>query len=471
MAATRLNPSAGASFFTPHHAHSPGSPFKITENTPTLFRPLTIRNVTLRNRFIVSPMCQYSAAHAGPEIGQLTDFHLATLGHYAIKGAGLVFIEATGVQPNGRISPNCPGLWNDSQTGPVKRIADFVHSQGALCGIQLGHAGRKGSTTAPWVASQFRRENGWGPGSLRAPEDVGGWPKDVVGPMGGPEECWDNRANDDHGGFYSPRALSLDEISTLVQDFGKSAKRAVEAGVDVIEIHAAHGYLLHQFLSPITNRRTDKYGGSFENRIRLAQEIVQEVRRVVPADMPLFFRISSTDWLEGSDEEKAHGGSWNVESTIELAKLLPDWGIDLIDVSSGGNHRNQNMSEFANKDYQVSKAARVRKAVLDSGKHLLIGAVGLITEAEDARDLVQQNGGEGSNAASGTIIQSEAEAAKALVQQVEGGEPSADAIFVARQFLREPEWVLRVAYELGVDVAWPSQFQRAGFQGNIKTNR
>ncbi|VUC32179.1 unnamed protein product [Clonostachys rosea] len=456
MQTTNLNPEAEAPFFTPKHAHSPGQALETDKNTSTLFQPLTIRNVTLRNRIIVSPMCQYSVAPSGTDIGKLTDFHIATLGHYAIKGAGLVFIEATSVQPNGRITPNCPGLWSDEQIGPIKRVVDFVHSQGGLCAIQLGHAGRKASTVAPWVASKYRRERGYGPGSVRSTSDVGGWPDNVVGPMGGEEETWDGLSNAENGGYFAPRGLTLQDIEELVQDFGRSAARAVKAGVDIIEIHSAHGYLLHQFLSPVTNRRTDRYGGSFENRTRFAKEIIAEVRRNIPRDMPLFFRVSCTDWLEGSEAEKKFGGSWDVESTIRLAKELPDLGIDLLDVSSGGNHKDQNMEDFRKKDYQTSRAGRIRQAIRKEGTQLLIGAVGLITEADDARELVQ--GAEGGNLAE------EAQIAKELTQaNSKDSGPKADVILVARQFLREPEWVLKVAWQLGVEVAWPSQFARAKF--------
>ncbi|KAM5344274.1 hypothetical protein ACJ41O_012811 [Fusarium nematophilum] len=460
MVTTNLNPPADAPFFTPRHAHTPGTPYKIDHTTPTLFTPLKIRNATLRNRIIVSPMCQYSVAPTGPQIGQLTDFHLATLGHYALKGAGLVFIEATSVQPNGRISPNCPGLWDDAQIGPIKRVVDFLHSQGAVVGIQLGHAGRKASTAAPWIASQYRRERDFGPGSVRSTEDVGGWPDDVVGPMGGIAECWDGLGLSEMGGFFPPRALSESEIETLVEDFGKAAARAVKAGVDLIEIHSAHGYLLHQFLSPVTNRRTDKYGGSFEGRTRLAKEVVQEVRTNIPNDMPLFFRVSCTDWLEGTDVEKEFGGSWDVDSTVRLAKELPDWGIDLLDVSSGGNHKDQKTGLFKQKDYQVSRAARIRREVKKANRKLLIGAVGLITEAESAKEIVQE-GVNGSHMTNGKgTLKEEAQVAKEMTDGTGGSEPMADVILVARQFLREPEWVLRVAWQLGVDVAWPSQFLR-----------
>lgn len=458
MTTTNLNPGADVPYFTPRHAHNPGTPSKLDSTTPTLFTPLTIRDATLRNRIIVSPMCQYSAPPSGPEIGQLTDYHLATLGQYAIKGAALVFVEATAVQPNGRISPNCPGLWSDAQIPPLKRVVDFIHSQGALAGIQLAHAGRKASTVAPWVATQYRRERDLGPGSVKATADVGGWPDDVVGPMGGAEECWDGRdPADEKSGFNPPRALSEAEIKDLVRDWGRAAARAVEAGVDVIEIHSAHGYLLHEFLSPVTNRRTDAYGGSFEGRTRLAKEVVREVRGNIPAGTPLFYRVSSTEWLEGSEVERKAGGSWDLESSVRLARELPDLGVDLLDVSSGGNHRAQDTSLFQTRDYQVSRAARIRRELRGAGKKMLIGAVGLITDAESARDIVQDDGVPGMDAQG----DSEARVARDMTDASSGAEPMADVILVARQFLREPEWVLNVARRLGVDVAWPSQIARA----------
>jgi 2,4-dienoyl-CoA reductase-like NADH-dependent reductase (Old Yellow Enzyme family) len=439
-----LNPPVpGLPYFTPQHLNSPGTPKNLTASTPTLFTPLQVRDVTLRNRILIAPMCQYSAAHEGPEIGALTDWHVATLGHYAIKGAALVFIEATGVQACGRISPNCPGIWADAQIPGVKRVADFVKSQGALCGIQLAHAGRKASTAAAWV-------NGRVEGKLkRSDVDVGGWPEDVVGPSGGEEHPWDGPWNEGTSKFWRPRALSREEIRELVKDWARAAERSVKAGIDVIEIHAAHGYLLHQFMSPVTNRRTDEYGGSFENRIRLLVEIVEAIRRVIPTGMPLFLRISSTEWLEGTDVEKQMGGSWDVEDSIRLAKMLPAMGVDLLDVSTGGNHPAQRVDMFNSKDYQVKIAGRIRDAVSGGpdGKKLLIGAVGRITEAEQARDLIQE----------------EAEDARDLTDAKDGKQPKADVILVARQFMREPEWVLRVAAELGVEVWWASQFMRTSF--------
>jgi len=442
-----LNPAVpNIPYFTPAHAADPGVPFQPSPSTPTLFTPLKIRSATLRNRIIVAPMCQYSTAAFGPETGTLTDYHIATLGHYALKGAALIFIEATGVQPNGRISPHCPGLWNDVQTEGVKRVADFVKSQGALCGIQLAHAGRKSSTVPPWIAARYKKA------SMRATTEVGGWPEDVVGPMGGPENSWDGKGLAEDGGFWPPRQLTVEEIQDTVKAFADSARRAVEAGVGVIEIHSAHGYLLHQFLSPITNRRTDQYGGSFENRTRLLIEVITAVREAIPQTTPLFLRVSSTEWLEETDLAQKYG-SWDVESTLRLAQLLPDLGVDLLDVSSGGNHPAQRINMFFSKDYQTKIAARIRHEMKAAGLNLFIGAVGLITEAEQARDIVQVDGS----------IEEEAAAAKEMTEAKNGKEPMADVILVARQFMREPEWVLKVGWKLGVDIAWPSQFLRVRF--------
>ncbi|CAK3923034.1 NADPH dehydrogenase [Lecanosticta acicola] len=449
MAPTGYNePVVGVPYFTPQHRTSPGTPFDPNACIPTLFKPLTIRGKTLRNRIIVAPMCQYSTAESGPQIGALTPYHVATLGHYALKGAALVFIEASGVQPNGRISPNCPGIWSDGQIDGIKAVADFVHSQGALCGLQLAHAGRKSSTLAPFLAAQQKRP------SVRATKEVGGWPDDVVGPSGGENFTWDGKRSDDpDGGFYAPRELSVSEIRLLVQDFADAALRCVRAGVDVLEIHGAHGYLIHEFLSPITNRRNDSYGGSFENRTRFLIEIIQSIRSVIPSRMPLFLRLSSTEWMEETDIGKQLG-SWNVDSTMMLAKIVAELGVDLLDVSSGGNHPQQRISMFDSKDYQTKIAGQIRKELKAAEKHMFIGAVGLITEAEQARDIIQDHN---------DSIKQEAETARQMTEPIHGQDPLADVILVARQFMREPEWVLRIAWRLGVDIAWPSQFLRVRF--------
>lgn len=449
MAPSSYNtPFPGIPYFTPAHQFSPGTPFDKNAKVPTLFKPLTIRGVTLRNRIVVAPMCQYSTAETGPQIGALTPYHHATLGHYALKGAALVFIEASGVQPNGRITPNCPGVWSDSQIDGVKSVADFIHSQGALCGLQLAHAGRKGSTMPPFIAAGKKAA------SVRASKEAGGWPDNVVGPSGGEEFTWDGmNSADPKGGYYAPRELTVEDIQQLVQDWASAAVRGVRAGVDLLEIHGAHGYLIHQFLSPITNRRTDKYGGSFENRSRLVIEIIQAVRKVIPVSMALFLRLSSTEWMEESEIGKRLG-SWDVESTIKLTKIVADLGVDLLDVSSGGNHHEQRINMFRSTDYQVKIAAQIRSAVKAAKKEILIGAVGLITEAEQARDIVEED------AAS---LQAEAETAKAMTDASADKEPMADVILVARQFMREPEWVLKVAWRLRVDIAWPTQFLRVRF--------
>jgi 2,4-dienoyl-CoA reductase-like NADH-dependent reductase (Old Yellow Enzyme family) len=354
----------------------------------------------------------------------MTPLYLTTIGHYAFKGAALAMIEATGVCPTGRISVNCPGLYNDAQMNGLKSVVDFVHAQRGFIGVQLSHAGRKSSTQAPWVALRQNKS------SARADTVHGGWPKDVVGPSGGQDLSWDGKKDDDpKGGYWAPREMSASEISTLVNDFAKAAKRAVTAGVDVIEIHASHGYLLHQFLSPLINRRKDNYGGSFENRIRVIIEIIQAVRAVIPDTMPLFVRISATDWMENTAEGKKMG-SWKLGDTIRFAKLLPDLGVDVLDVSSGGNFPQAEYTVFNAGKQQAKMAGIVRKALADSGKKLLMGTVGEITTAKQAYDVVH-----------GTAAQ-------------------ADIVAVGRAFLRDPSWVIKVAEELGVDAAWPTQIAR-----------
>ncbi|KAH6704043.1 NADH-dependent flavin oxidoreductase-like protein [Leptodontidium sp. MPI-SDFR-AT-0119] len=403
----RINKGApDVPFYTPIQSPAAGS--ALTPNPPTLFTPLKIRDVTFQNRIWVAPMCTYSASN-----GHLTDFHFVHLSAFAYRGASLTIIEATSVLPNGRISPEDAGLWTDSQIAPIRRIANFMHSQNQKLGIQLAHAGRKASTLAPWLADK---------GKGLATKEANGWPDDVMGPSA---ICWGE-------GFARPREMSAKDVKDVIDGFRDSARRAVEAGVDVIEIHGAHGYLISSFLSPISNRRTDKYGGSFENRIRLLVEIIQAIRGVVPKGMPLLLRVSSTEWMEKSGPE-----SWDVESTIKLAKLLPGLGVDLLDVSSGGNNEAQTVNIF--NDYQVGIAGRIRKELYDAGiKDLLIGAVGMITTAEAARSIVQST-------------------------DKNGGFAKADLVLVARQFLREPEWVLRVAHRLGLKVQWPQQYHRGQF--------
>ncbi|KAL4802970.1 NADH oxidase [Aspergillus unguis] len=403
-----------------------GTPYKLDESTPTLFKPLPIRGVTLRNRICVSPMCMYSTAPTGPQKGVLTPLYITTVGHNVFKGAALAMLEATAVQPNGRITPVCPGLWNDAQERGLRALTEFIHSQGGLCGVQLSHAGRKASTQPPLVANQLNKT------SARAGREDYGWPGDVLAPSGGEELSFDGKGVDPEGGYHVPREITEAEISELIANYASSAKRAVNAKVDVVEIHAAHGYLINQFLSPITNRRTDRYGGSFENRIRLLLEVVRAVRAVIPSSMPVFVRLSAEDWM-GHTEVGKRFGNWDEKDTIRLAKLLPDYGVDLVDISSGGNCYEASFNVFDGGEKHKAIACRVKHALKAADSKLLVGTVGLITQAKQARDLVQggPTGGSG-----------------------------VDIISIGRQFLKEPDWVLKVGEDLGVDITWPEQLQR-----------
>ncbi|KOS20890.1 putative NADPH dehydrogenase [Escovopsis weberi] len=377
--------------------YTPGRSSKIgaalnPATAPTLFKPLSMRSVELHNRVAVSPMCMYSATD-----GHLSDYQVAHLGRLAMQGAGLVFVEATGVAPEGRITPQCSGIWADSHVAPLRRVTEMLHSQGAKAAIQLAHAGRKASDTAPWL------------GHKTAGEEAGGWPRDVLAPS----------AIAFDADSPLPREMTLADIRRVVVQFAEAAERAVKAGFDVIEIHGAHGYLINEFLSPRTNTRTDEYGGSFENRTRLVREVTEAVRAVIPADMPLWLRISVTDGMEA-----VGGPMWGLEQSIELARLLPSWGIDLIDVSSGLNISEQ--PRPADKSGQRAMAKELRRALRAEGNGLLVGVVGDIRDAQLARALVQ-----------------------------EGEDESADVVLVGRQFLVEPSWTLRVAEELDVPVSLP----------------
>ncbi len=353
-----------------------------------LFTPYPLRETTVRNRIWVSPMCQYSAVDGVPN-----DWHLVHLGALARGGAGLVFTEATAVTPEGRISPADTGIWNDTQQQAWAGIVEFLHARGATAGIQLAHAGRKGSTQPPWE----------GRGGV-ADED-GGWEPVAPSAVAFP-------------GLRDPRALAPDELPGVVDAFVRGARRALEAGFDVVEIHAAHGYLLHEFLSPLSNRRTDEYGGPFENRVRLLLEVVRGVRGAVPETSPLVVRISATDWVEGG---------WSGDDSVRLAGLLKEAGVDLVDVSTGGNAP---ADIPVGPGYQVPFARRVRQ---EAG--IATGAVGLITEPKQAEDVLADG--------------------------------SADVVLLARELLRNPHWPLRAAHELGVapgeGVDWPVQYQRATF--------
>ena len=352
---------------------------------PSLFDPLTLRAVTFRNRIGVSPMCQYSS-----EDGYANDWHLVHLGSRAAGGAGLVFSEATAVTADGRISPRDLGIWRDEHVPMLARIAAFVDAQGAVPGIQLAHAGRKASTAVPWQ----------GVGAV-GPEN-GGWT-----PIHAPSAAAFT------GGWQVPQALTSEGIAGVVRAFAAAARRALEAGFRVVEIHAAHGYLLHEFLSPLANVRQDAYGGAFENRTRMVREVVEAVRAEWPERYPLSLRISATDWVEGG---------WDVEQSVELARMLLPLGLDLVDCSSGGVVPSARIPLAPG--YQVPFAARIRR---DAG--IATAAVGLIDEAAQAEAIV----------ASG----------------------QADLVLLAREMLRDPHFPLRAATALGGDAPWPNQYLRA----------
>jgi len=427
-----------APFKIPAPTPPAGVPLELTASTPTLFTPFTVRGITFPNRIFVAPMCTYSASS-----GHLTPFHLSHLSAFALRGAALTIIEATAVQPRGRISPSCPGLWSDAHIAGIRAVADLVHSQGHKLGIQLAHAGRKASTLPPWEAEKLV---GRGTSVVATPAQ-GGWAHDVWGPSAQP---------------YGPgcpdtvHEMSVAEIAEVVAAFAAAARRAVEAGVDVIEIHGAHGYLLSSFLSPLSNTRGDAYGGAdFENRVRMLKEVCLAIRAAIPDTTPLFLRVSSTEW---------YPGGWDVEDTIRLAKLLPGWGVDLLDVSSGGNMRGQKIDMMHN-GFQVGIAGRIRAALHGEGiTELAIGAVGLIKKAERAREIVQlATPAEEAEARLAQLKVADGAAGEGAlhIDTESGGRTQADVVLVARQFLREPEWVLKVAQQLGVEVAWPVQYARA----------
>lgn len=356
---------------------------------PHLFDPLTLRGVTFSNRIFVSPMCEYSS-----EDGFANDWHLVHLGSRAVGGAGLVLTEATAVTPEGRISPEDLGIWKGDHVEMLARIARFIHEQGSVAGMQLAHAGRKASTYRPWS----------GQGAVAEAE--GGW-SNVIAPSA--IRFADN--------YPQPVEMTTQDIAAVVQAFADAAKRALLAGFKVIELHAAHGYLGHEFLSPLSNQRTDAYGGSFENRTRFVRELASAVRAVWPEHLPLFTRISASDWTEGG---------WDIEQSIELSRQLKSLGVDLIDCSSGGNVATAKIP--IGPGYQVEFAARVRKDA-----EIPTGAVGLITESAQAEQIV----------ASG----------------------QADAVLLARELLRDPYFPLRAAGELGQEITWPSQYLRAAPHG------
>lgn len=352
---------------------------------PTLFSPLSLRDVTLRNRIVVSPMCEYSSVD-----GLANAWHMVHLGSRAVGGAGLVFTEATAVTADGRISPQDLGIWSDAHAEALAPIVRFIESQGAVPGMQLAHAGRKASTYRPW--------DGTGPVAVSA----GGW-RPIWGPSPIPFT----------EGWIVPTALDEAGIAGVIDSFVQAAKRARAAGFRVIELHAAHGYLLQEFLSPLSNQRTDRYGGSFENRCRIVLDTVRAIRGVWPERLPLFVRLSVTDWVEGG---------WTTAESVELARALGRLGVDIVDCSSSGN-----TAQYfgpTGPGYQVPLSARVRAEAKVS-----TAAVGMITEPHQA-DAIIRNG-------------------------------EADLVFLAREMLRDPYWPLHAGQVLGHAVPWPEQYQRA----------
>ncbi|WP_084486879.1 NADH:flavin oxidoreductase/NADH oxidase [Nocardia sienata] len=357
-----------------------------------LFTPLTLREITIAHRAWMSPMMQFAAVPDGPDVGTATDWHLQHLGSRAVAGAALIMVEATAVTPDGRSSDYDLGLWNDRQAQVLRRHTDFLRAQGTVPGIQLVHAGRKAATGRPW------------PDPDRAHR---AWP--TVGPSAVP-----------FGRLPAPAEMSTAEIATVVDEFAAAARRAAAAGFQVLELHGAHGYLIHQFLSPQSNTRTDSYGGNFDNRIRFALQVVTAVRREWPAELPLFFRLSATDWLGGDTEDPRPG--WTVAESIALASHLEGLGVDLVDVSSGGSVPDAAIP--VRPGYQVPFAARLRG---EAG--VRTSAVGMIIAPEQAEQVIARG--------------------------------QADAVFLGRALLREPAWIRQAADRLGARLPHPPQYDRA----------
>ncbi|KAI0008242.1 FMN-linked oxidoreductase [Xylariaceae sp. FL0662B] len=409
-------PAKDVPFFTPAQEPPSGTavdPQPDGRPIPKLFTPLKIRGLTLQNRIMVSPLCQYSANN-----GFHTPWHTTHLGGIIQRGPGITMVEATAVQARGRITPEDSGIWLDEHVESLRPHVQFAHSQGQKIAIQLAHAGRKASTVAPWLSS----------GAL-ATADVGGWPDDVVAPSAIPYDP----------NYAQPHALSLEEIAQLKADFAAAAVRAVRAGFDAVEIHCAHGYLLHSFLSPATNRRTDAYGGGFEGRALLPLEVAEAIRKVIPADMPLFARVSATDWLEGVEGFEGEGRSWTVQETCRLAIEFAARGVDVLDVSSGGNHPSQKVS--MGPGYQAPFARAVKRAV---GDRMFVATVGLITSGKQAEELLV--GGEG---------------------QCEEGNPPLDIAAAGRMFQKNPGLVWSWADELDTAIYVANQIGW-GFGGRGK---
>lgn len=364
-----------------------------------LFDPITLRGLTIPNRIWMSPMMQFSSYPSGPETGAATDWHFQHFAARALGGAGLAMVEATAINPEGRSSRYDLGLWNDRQAVSHRKLISFLHEHGTAAGIQLVHAGRKAATGRPWEQGSCEGSN---------------WER--VGPSAVP-----------FGRLAAPKELTRAEIHALVQDFAQSARRANLAGFDVLELHGAHGYLIHQFLSPASNQRTDEYGGALSNRMRFAVEVVDAVRQQWPTEKPLFFRVSATDWLAGDTDDERYG--WTRNESVLLAKELKDHGVDLFDVSTGGIVPDAKIP--VRPGYQVEFAEQIREEA-----SIATAAVGLITEADQAARIVSFG--------------------------------QADAVFLARELLRNPNWARQAAEHLGEPARYPHQYSRA-FSGPAQT--
>lgn len=392
------HPAKNVPFFTPAQDPPAGTavnPQPDGAAIPKLFTPLKIRGVTFQNRIFLSPLCQYSCIDGFQQPWNTA----AHLGGIISRGPGLAIIEASAVQARGRITPEDSGIWLDAHIPGLTQLTQFAHSQNQKIGIQIAHAGRKASTVAPWLS-----------GGATAGRDVNGWPDDVVAPSAIPF----------NPAFPQPRALTLDEIAEIKADFVRAAQRAVKAGFDVIELHNAHGYLLHEFLSPVSNQRTDQYGGSFENRVRLTLEVVEAIRAAIPEDMPFFVRISASDWLE---EHPTIKESWTVQDSVKLAQLLAERGVDLLDVSSGGGHPDAKIKAGPLAAYQVPFSREIKKAV---GDKLLVTAVGKITEGKQAEEILTTD-------------------------------VALDAVFAGRMFQKNPGLVWQWADDLDISIYLASQ--------------
>ncbi|KAH9947526.1 hypothetical protein B0H21DRAFT_329711 [Amylocystis lapponica] len=393
-------PAPGVPYFTPAQYPAAGTavePQPDDKPLPKLFQPIKIRGVEFQNRIWLSPLCQYSADNGAP-----TAWHMAHLGGIISRGPGLSIIEATAVVPEGRITPQDLGLWDDTLIAPYRELVQFAHSQNQKIGIQLAHAGRKASTVAPWLSF-----------AATATALDGGWPDNVVAAS----------ALQHAPGFPQPTALTTEGIRAVVVAFAEAARRSLKAGFDVIEIHGAHGFLLGEFLSPAVNKRTDEYGGSFENRTRLLLEVVDATRAIIPADMPLFVRISATDWLEKALPNEP---SWRSEDTVRLAPILAEHGVDLLDVSSGGTHSAAVYPKDGPATWQAPFAADVKKA---AGDKILVSAVGGVKTGQLAQEILDKE--------------------------------QADVTFVGRMFQKNPGLVWSFAEDLGVtltvahQIEWP----------------